>query len=104
MAEVSRIGSRDADQLYRIYSGLDPFPVQSTNVAAVAYDVGLHLLFIKYKSGGLYCYEVPATVFTGLATAASKGKYVYDVIRGGDGRRPNRRLDLDHKYNWMRIE
>ena len=105
MAEVSSIGGRGPDQLYRVYKGLDPFPVSSSNVESLAWDQSQGLLFIRYKNGGrLYCYDVPATVFTGLATAASKGKYVYDKIRGADGVRPARLLDLDHRFPYLRVE
>lgn len=105
MPTADRIGGRDEDQLYRVYRGLDPFPVESTNVESLAWDDAQGLLFVKFKNGGrVYCYDVPATIFTGLATAASKGKFIYDKIRGADGQRPARLLDLDHRFKCVRIE
>jgi len=102
--KVDAIRGRDADRLYRIYSGLDPIPVTSTNVASIAWDETQRLLFVRFLSGSLYAYSVPATLFIGMASAPSKGKFVWDKIRGADGRRPARLLDLDRRYDYVKIE
>jgi hypothetical protein len=102
MAET--VNGRDAGQLYRIYRGLDPVPVGSSNVESLAWDDATKTLFVRFLSGALYAYAVPATVATAVMTAPSKGRAVYDILRGGDGRRGNRRLDLDHKYPAVKVE
>lgn len=101
---VTSIRGFTADRLWRVYSGLDPIPVRSSNVASIAWDDAQHFLFVRFRSGALYAYAVPATTFTGFAGAGSKGKYVWDVLRGADGRRPARLLDLDRRYDYVRIE
>lgn len=104
MAKAATIRGRGPDSLYRAYLGLDPVPVVSTNVQSVAWDDTLRVLFVRFRSGSLYAYAVPAEVATGMFTAGSKGAFVFDVLRGAGGRRPNRQLDLDRKYEYVQIE
>ena len=70
--------------------------VESTMLAAVAYDEVSELLQLKFRSQTIYQYfGVPATVHAALLDAPSKGRYFNRIIRGGfrycrvsDGDRP----------------
>jgi hypothetical protein len=61
--------------------------VESSNVNAVAYVEDFGYLFVEFKAqknrpAALYVYyKVPRSVYDGFLSAASKGRYVYDVIR-----------------------
>lgn len=56
-------------------------PVDSSNIASVGYENGT--LYIRFHSGGLYSYsDVPASVYQGLMSAPSKGRYFHAHIRG----------------------
>ncbi|MBU4365854.1 MAG: KTSC domain-containing protein [Verrucomicrobia bacterium] len=58
-------------------------PVESSNVAAVAYDDKTHTLYVALKRGLRYFYQaVPQTVYTELLNAQSKGKYLNKEIIG----------------------
>lgn len=62
---------------------IDWLPVNSSNVAAIAYEEDFRRLFIRFKSGWAYAYEdVPFSVWNAFLAAPSKGKFVFDVIRG----------------------
>jgi hypothetical protein len=57
--------------------------VESSTLAALAYDDGREILQLEFRSGRKYQYfGVPATVCDGLLRASSKGKYFNEVIRG----------------------
>ena len=57
--------------------------VESSTLAALAYDDGREILQLEFRSGRKYQYfGVPATVCEGLLRASSKGKYFNEVIRG----------------------
>jgi hypothetical protein len=59
-------------------------PVASSDLRSVGYDAGRCLLEIEFVSGTVYQYSaVPESVFNGLMTAASKGRYFNQVIRKG---------------------
>ena len=59
-------------------------PVRSSNIASVGYESGT--LHIRFHSGGLYRYSnVPASVYQGLMSAASKGRYFHANIKGRYG-------------------
>lgn len=56
-------------------------PVESSNVAAVAWHGGD--LFVRFHSGGTYRYEgVPRGVFESLLAAPSKGKFLAAHVKG----------------------
>lgn len=58
-------------------------PVESRSLASVGYDAKARVLVVEFRDGGLYRYrEVPREVFDGLMTAASKGRYFLERIRG----------------------
>ncbi|MDV2481091.1 KTSC domain-containing protein [Methanoculleus sp. Wushi-C6] len=56
--------------------------VASTNIRSVGYDEEDEILEVEFHSGGVYHYVgVPASVYEGLLTARSKGRYFGDFIR-----------------------
>lgn len=56
--------------------------VQSTAILRVEYDEFMHQLQITFIGGGTYVYyDVPRTVYAGLVSAASKGKYFNACIK-----------------------
>ena len=58
--------------------------VESTTIATVAYDEGLELLKVEFRSHAIYEYfGVPASVHDALLGAQSKGGYFNRVIRRG---------------------
>ena len=53
---------------------MDMIPVSSSDIASVGYENGT--LYIRFNSGGLYKYSnVPESVYHGLMSASSHGKY-----------------------------
>ena len=57
--------------------------VESSTLAALAYDDGREILQLEFRSGRKYQYfGVPATVCEGLLRASSKGRYFNEVIGG----------------------
>ena len=57
-------------------------PVVSSNLASVDYNPKTRTLEIEFKSGGVYAYSnVPESVYSGLMSAGSKGKYFASVIK-----------------------
>lgn len=56
-------------------------PVKSKMLAVVAYDHDWQQLYLKFRSGDVYCYRgVPAEQYNELLAADSKGKYVRSQI------------------------
>ena len=54
-------------------------PVRSSVLASVGYDEATAILEVAFVEGGLYQYfEVPSTVYAGLMSASSHGKY-FDI-------------------------
>ena len=52
-------------------------PVKLRMLAAAAYNHDWQQLYLKYRSGDVYCYGgVPVEQYQGLLAADSKGKYV----------------------------
>ena len=57
--------------------------VESTTLAAVAYDECQSALQLEFRTGAIYEYwGVPAGVHEALLDAASKGRYFNQIIRG----------------------
>jgi len=62
---------------------MKPTAVESTTLAAVAYDADRELLQIEFRDRSIYRYfSVPADVHEALLRATSKGSYFNRVIRG----------------------
>ena len=65
--------------------------VESTTLAAVAYDSVSQVLWLEFRGHALYCYfDVPDAVYNALLQATSKGVYFHRHIRN---RFPYRRAD-----------
>jgi KTSC domain len=61
---------------------MQAIPVQSTTLAAVAYDPAQHLLQLEFRDRTIYHYrDVPPDVHDALLRAPSKGAYFNRVIR-----------------------
>ena len=51
-------------------------PVKSRMLTAVAYNTEWHQLYVRFRSGDVYCYrEVPLARYEELLAADSKGQY-----------------------------
>jgi len=58
------------------------FPVDSSSIARIGYDVNAEEAYVEYRGTGLYAYsDVPPSVFADLIRAESKGAFVNDVIK-----------------------
>ena len=50
--------------------------VSSSNLASVGYDVNSNTLEVEFNHGGVYqYYNVPESVYNGLMSASSHGRY-----------------------------
>ena len=59
-------------------------PVSSSNISSIGYEGST--LHIRFHSGGLYSYyNVPLSVYNGLMSAGSKGRYFHANIKGRYG-------------------
>ncbi len=59
---------------------MNMIPVDSSDLSSVGYENGT--LYIAFNSGGLYSYSgVPASVYSGLLSASSKGRYFHANIK-----------------------
>lgn len=56
-------------------------PVASSDISSIGYENGT--LYISFHKGGTYAYfHVPHSVYSGLMSAASHGKYFHMHIKG----------------------
>jgi len=61
---------------------MEMFPVQSSNLAAVGYDLDTATLVVQFLNGTAYQYSgVPEHEFAGLMGSASKGTYFNQNIK-----------------------
>ena len=61
---------------------MDRQPVRSSNLAAVGYDAESGILEIEFLDSGVYQYlDVPQSVYDGLMSAPSHGKFFHAHIR-----------------------
>lgn len=76
--------------------GLEWVRVDSSNVKAVAHTgAPSNQLHIKFKNGGQgYYIGVPRAVYHRILAAASKGKFVWRVLRGNGG---------DNVYGYVKL-
>lgn len=59
-------------------------PVSSSNLRAVGYDPDTRRLQVEFHNGSVYeYYSVPASIHTGLMSAASHGSYFDAYIKKG---------------------
>jgi len=66
--------------------------VSSSNVAEIGYD--RNKLRILFKNGGGYEYDVPSSFYAAMMSASSKGKFVWETLRG---KTPGRVIDKPSK-------
>ena len=60
---------------------MEMIPVESSNLAAVGYDISQAVLRIEFKNGRLYeYYDVPQHIYEELLSAESKGSYASQNI------------------------
>lgn len=58
------------------------FPVDSSAIAKIGYDVEAEEAYVEFRDAGLYAYSgVPLRVFAELARADSKGAFVNEMIK-----------------------
>ena len=58
-------------------------PVESSNVASIAYDDKSRELDVTFKNGSTYRYsDVPKSVGNGMPFAESQGRFVWGALRG----------------------
>lgn len=63
---------------------MNRIPVSSSNLASVGYDSENKILEIEFNSGSIYQYfNVPASIYSGLMSAASHGQYFDAYIKKG---------------------
>lgn len=56
--------------------------VASSNIAAIGHDAGIHVLYVKFLSGGLYSYyPVSSRTFRQFNKAKSKGEFFHQNIK-----------------------
>ncbi len=59
---------------------MNMIPVSSSDLSSVGFENGT--LYIAFHSGGLYSYSgVPASVYSALLSAPSKGRYFHANIK-----------------------
>jgi hypothetical protein len=62
---------------------MDRQGVQSSNVASVGYDPEEMVLEVEFVDGDVYQYDgVPASVYEGLMSAPSVGRYLHQMVKG----------------------
>jgi hypothetical protein len=56
---------------------------ESSTIARIGYDTDHQVLTVEFKSSGTYNYfDVPQHVFDAMCSAASKGQYLAQTIKG----------------------
>lgn len=54
-------------------------PVSSSNISSIGYQNGV--LEIEFHGGRVYQYNVPQSIYNGLMSASSHGKYFAEYIK-----------------------
>jgi len=56
---------------------MEKIPVQSSNLAAIGYDIATEILEVEFLNGSIYEYKnVPQVVYNELMSAPSHGSYL----------------------------
>ena len=64
--------------------GVEMIPVSSSDVQEIGYDETNQILYVRFLSNSLYCYQgVPIAEFYGLQNASSVGGYLSQNIKKG---------------------
>jgi len=59
------------------------YPVESSNVSEIGYDVNEMVLYVKFNNEALYYYEsVPPEVWEQMRYTESIGKFVHTNLKG----------------------
>jgi hypothetical protein len=59
-----------------------PLGEASSNLAEIGYDGAGEKLYVRFRSGGLYCYSaVSATLFEDFLNSKSKGRFLHNLIK-----------------------
>jgi hypothetical protein len=112
--ELARIRESNADAikfratngvLKALIDGLSWIWVSSSNVDKIAYAEDFRRLYVKFLNGSVYSYEdVTRDVWEDFQIAPSKGKFVWDVLRGAHGVRPVPMDLIDQEYVYNRVQ
>lgn len=66
-----------------IPESVDMIPVASSNIEAIGYAVDFRRLYVRFGDGAEYSYDsVPRAVYEAFLAAPSKGRFLWDVVRG----------------------
>lgn len=58
--------------------------VSSSNILSIGYDSSNLILEVEFKSGAVYqYYDVPQSIYDGLMSADSHGKYLDSYVKKG---------------------
>lgn len=58
--------------------------MSSSNIASIGYDSISQILEVEFLNGAIYqYYDVPETLYDGLMSADSHGKYLNEYIKKG---------------------
>lgn len=58
--------------------------VTSSNIASIGYDSEQMILEVEFLNGSIYQYfDVPESLYVGIMSAGSHGKYLNDYIKRG---------------------
>jgi len=58
--------------------------VSSSNIASIGYDSISQILEVEFLNGAIYqYYDIPETLYDGLMSADSHGKYLNEYIKKG---------------------
>lgn len=58
--------------------------VTSSNIASIGYDSTSQILEVEFRDGSIYqYYDVPESLYDGLMSADSHGKYLNEYIKKG---------------------
>jgi len=60
---------------------MNMIPVSSSNMVAVGYNESSQQLIIKFHSGTYEYSHVPSSIYQGLMSASSKGRYHHNFIK-----------------------
>jgi len=104
--EEQRRGGRASGPSVReaAIGSLDWISVSSTNVDAYAYAADFRRLYVSFLNGSVYSYEdVGPDVWEAFQAADSKGRFVWDVLRGAHGERPVPMDRIDNEYVYTRL-
>lgn len=58
--------------------------VSSSNIASIGYDAAEQILEVEFNNGSIYqYYDVPESIYDGLMSASSHGKFLNANVKNG---------------------